>query len=79
MKRTTLALSDGDVAKLRDIAEQLGYLADSGPTAGSGSISKLIRAIADGEAAVLPAERMEALQGIARYHMGGDIRTLGGM
>lgn len=52
MKRTTLALSDGDVAKLRDIAEQLGYLADSGPTVGNGSISKLMRAIADGEVEV---------------------------
>lgn len=47
--RTTLNLSPAQLDALRRIADRLGYLADRGPTKGSGSVSALVQAIADGE------------------------------
>ena len=50
MANTTLyGLTAEHVAKLQELARQLGYVAERGAGRGQGSASALIRAIAEGE------------------------------
>lgn len=54
--RTTLSVSSEHLATLRALAERLGYVTQRGPLVGEGSVSALIRAIADGELEVKQPE-----------------------
>lgn len=76
--RTTLVLSTEQLDALRRIADRLGYLADRGPTKGSGSVSALVQAIADGDAVVMTKEHHDHVAAVYRYHESGDIRSFGG-
>ena len=52
MKRATQAnmlLSAGSMAKLRKLAEELGYIAERGAASGLGNVSAMVDAIAKGE------------------------------
>lgn len=50
MKRTSVWLDDGDLAAIQEMAATMGYLAERGQGAGRiGSLSQLLRAIAQGE------------------------------
>jgi hypothetical protein len=44
-------------AKLNEIAKDLGYLAERGPTAGEGNLAALLVAIAEGECVVTRATK----------------------
>jgi len=48
-ERTTIELNPGDKDRLQAIAKRYGFIQSRGNTKGKGSISALMRAIADGE------------------------------
>ena len=76
MKRTTVWLDDGDLETVQAIAAAMGYLAERGQGAGRiGSLSQLLRAIAQGEIRITT---IRYLQGDIGLGYGAKVMKNGG-